>query len=158
MHYEPGVPVPKPVKQVKQRPEGIGHNHRPQSMNQEDQLALDVTRGTGIPTERVKMSGANPLKPGDVRSDQRIREPLHRLLLEAKIVEEIISKGRFVLTVKLEWLDKLLKEAEQEHCIPMLVVQFPGDPRRFVVKRFEDEIRLLASHKQLFDDLAEASA
>lgn len=127
-------------------------------MDQEDQVAADLTRGTGIQFDRVRMSGAVKEKPGDVRSSRRVREPSHKLLLEAKVVGETTSRGEFVLPLKLEWLDQILVEAAQENSLPVLLVQFRGDPRRFVTLKFEDLVRLLAEHKQLSDVVGGLSA
>lgn len=149
MHYD-GQPVPKPVKQVKSRAPG-GNPHKAASMDQEDQLAHDLSKGTGIPMRRRLMSGSNPLKPADVYTDPRVRNPSHRWLSEAKIVGELTSQGKKVLSVELEWVDKILVEARQENALPMLIVQFRGDPRRFCLTRFDDQVRLLSEHKSLSD-------
>ncbi len=150
MHWDAGVPVPKPIKKVKEHKE-TGNKYKDRSITQEDQIAADVAKTTGIPMQRVKQSGANREKPGDVRSDRRIREPLHKLLIEAKIVGDVTSKGEKQLTIMVEWVDKILKEAVEERSIPMLIVQFKDDDRRFVLSRFEDQVRLLADNKQMSD-------
>ncbi len=116
-----------------------------------DQEAADSAKGTGIPMQRQPMSGALRTRPGDVKSDARVREPMHRLLIEAKVVGDVTSRGETVLPLKLEWLDKILKEAVEENSIPMLLVQFRDDDRRFVTMRFEDVVRLIGEHKQMTD-------
>lgn len=153
MHWD-GAAVPKPQKRIKPGRE-TGNPHKDASVVQEKQAAADITKATGIKMIRQPMSGAIREKPSDVRSDKRIRNPLEKLAIEAKVVGDVTSRGETIIPLKLEWLDKILQEAVEENSIPMLLVQFRGDDRRFVTMRFEDVVRLLAENKQLTDALGD---
>ena len=118
-------------------------------MDQEDLAAADLTRLTGIPVERQLMSGADKLRPGDAHSDRRVRNPSHKLFFEMKIVGTLTAKGQKVISIELDAMDQLLREAVQEHSLPVYMAQFRDDPRRFMVLRFEDLARLLAEHRAL---------
>lgn len=151
MTVDDGFAFPKPTKKVKTR--DTGNKYKDRSISQEDRVAARLTSETKLPFQRVLMSGANKEHPGDVRSSAKIRVPTHKWLLELKSIEKTTTRGEFVLSIKLEWLLQIIREAVEEHSLPALVYEYPTkddeESQEFIVLRLRDFEQLLREHVEL---------
>lgn len=89
---------------------------------------------------RMPTSGAmgtimkEPLLSGDIQG--RINGLSRKIVMEAKVG----YGGATQMTLKRDWLDKVIKEAQQSYSIPMLIGKFSGsrgDVREFVIMDFD---------------------
>jgi hypothetical protein len=154
--------LPKPQRRQKPPPKGLqrrsnlggGDNpYKARSLAQEDDVANRLTADTGIPYQRVYQSGADKLRPGDVRPHPRVRLLTHRWLAELKMLGVMSSRGAKRLVIEHDWLVQITREAAEERCLPALVHQHAEDSQRWVTIRYEDFARLLREHAEMTDAL-----
>lgn len=152
--WSSGFAVPKPIKRVRvPKRLATSNPYKDRSIAQEDRVAAEMTEATGIPFQRVKLSGGVKEKPGDVRSFRNVRLPSHKWLMELKLIEKMTTgkKAEKVMTILWDWLHQIMVEAQQENSLPALLYGYPGETQEYVVLRKEDFQRLLMEHKQLSD-------
>ncbi|MBI2756205.1 MAG: hypothetical protein HYX52_05785 [Chloroflexi bacterium] len=137
---------PKPVKRSKTPGARSGGNkYKARATRDESKIARRLTDTTGIPFERVPMSGArkNVGLDGDVRSRDTVQDWFLRWLLELKNKEITNARGEKQVTFALGWLEQTIREASHDRRLPALVYRYTGDSRLWVVTEFDTFERLL---------------
>lgn len=150
-----GFALPKPTKKSKKpgaRPGG--NKYKARATNDERKVAARLSENTGIPFERVPMSGArkNVGLDGDVRTKDSIQQRAQRWLLELKNKAVTSAKGEKQITFELGWLEQAVREAEIDRRLPALVYRYTGDTRLWVVLEMNTFEWLLSELRNLSED------
>ena len=108
-----------------------------------------VNKLNNIPTireaRRQSGSGNKWYAPGDIVDDI--------LLLEAKERNQITTTGEKYITIKKEWLEKIIKEAASSNKYPGLVFRFKGDDNSYSIIEFNDFCQIIHEIKMLKEEL-----